>query len=262
MPLFDAAAKSYDQDFTNSPIGRLQRDLVWKYLKKTLPPDPIRILELNGGTGEDAVWLAKMGHQITLTDVSAEMIGVANEKIKTLNQDNITTQLLDLRLPDAVEFDEKFDMVFSNFAGLNCLDQHQLIHLFQSTDRWLKPNGQLVLVFLGKYCFWEWLYFSLKGKFASAKRRWSKGSLNAIVNGESVSTWYYSTREIKQLASSIFKSHAIKPIGLFLPPSYLNSFFEKRSWLLSFLNFSEHMVGRFSLFANFSDHFLIQLHKK
>jgi ubiquinone/menaquinone biosynthesis C-methylase UbiE len=55
---FDALAGEYDKMFTTSLIGRAQREAVWDVLDRTFFPGE-KILELNCGTGEDALHLAR-----------------------------------------------------------------------------------------------------------------------------------------------------------------------------------------------------------
>ncbi|MFN8181110.1 MAG: methyltransferase domain-containing protein [Bacteroidia bacterium] len=80
---FDAVAQAYDQQFTRSATGRLQRERVHRFIE-TMPllKKPARVLELNCGTGEDALWLARKGHQVTATDNSAGMLDAAREKFR------------------------------------------------------------------------------------------------------------------------------------------------------------------------------------
>src|SRR5687767_5195726 len=78
---FSGAAGKYDEQFTNTSIGRLQRNRVWNYLNKNISPtDHPRVLELNCGTGEDAKWLASTGFRVVATDLSAQMIQAAKQK--------------------------------------------------------------------------------------------------------------------------------------------------------------------------------------
>jgi hypothetical protein len=42
--LFDSVAEQYDETFSNTEIGRLQRTRVWNYLDLILPDKPINIL--------------------------------------------------------------------------------------------------------------------------------------------------------------------------------------------------------------------------
>ena len=78
---FDSAAAGYDQAFTHSVIGRLQRRYVREQLAKILDThQPKKILEVNCGTGEDALWLSAQNYEVTATDISEAMIGVAKSK--------------------------------------------------------------------------------------------------------------------------------------------------------------------------------------
>ena len=89
---FDSAAISYDEAFTHTPIGRLQRRRVWRYMRKVLAPyEQARILELNCGTGEDACFFAEMGHEVLATDISEEMLRVTEQKAAALQLERVKT---------------------------------------------------------------------------------------------------------------------------------------------------------------------------
>ena len=66
---FDTIAEQYDDLFTHSLIGRAQRNVVWEVLRHTFIPRE-RILELNCGTGEDALFLSRMGVSVHACDAS------------------------------------------------------------------------------------------------------------------------------------------------------------------------------------------------
>jgi len=78
--IFDQLAPDYDQIFTDSLIGRAQRSAVWKVLDRTFLPND-NILELNCGTGEDAIHLANRGVSVFACDTSQEMIARAESRI-------------------------------------------------------------------------------------------------------------------------------------------------------------------------------------
>ena len=80
---FDATAHGYDQEFTLTQVGRMQRAVTHRYLKELIQTKkPKSVLELNCGTGEDALWLAQQDLLVTATDLSAEMVNATIDKVK------------------------------------------------------------------------------------------------------------------------------------------------------------------------------------
>ena len=71
---FDPVADLYDEIFSNTRIGKAQRDIVWKYLRKKNLINK-NILELNCGTGVDAIHLAQ-NNRVTATDASEAMLRI------------------------------------------------------------------------------------------------------------------------------------------------------------------------------------------
>src|SRR5258707_15591100 len=76
---FDRVAETYDATFTESLIGRAQRNVVWNALQRAFRPGDF-VLELNCGTGEDAFFLAKFGISVLACDASPRMIEVAEHR--------------------------------------------------------------------------------------------------------------------------------------------------------------------------------------
>jgi ubiquinone/menaquinone biosynthesis C-methylase UbiE len=256
---FDNAAFNYDSTFTNSVIGRIQRDLVYEHLSLLLQENPKqKILEINCGTGEDAIWLAKQDHEVIATDISSKMIDVALSKSKPTN---VKFLQADIKMINADFEPNTFNIVFSNFGGLNCLSSEELSSFFKSIDDVLMPNGKLILVIMPKNTLWEQLYFLLKIDFKKIFRR-TKDHVIAHVDGEKVKTFYYNPKDILTLADTTFKLFGLKPIGFFIPPSYLNPFFNNKPKVISVLHSLEQSIKNASYLARFSDHYLIVLQKK
>src|SRR5580658_367123 len=76
---WDLTAENYDSIFSETVIGRVQRDAVWRELDKVFQPG-MRILELNCGTGVDAVHLATRGVRVVACDLSSKMIDAARRR--------------------------------------------------------------------------------------------------------------------------------------------------------------------------------------
>ena len=255
---FDKAAQNYDNTFSNSEIGKLQRNVVYHHLEKLLSNQQQNILEINCGTGEDAIWLAKKNYNVIATDISNEMIAVSKTKESHQNlnflQADITTISEQFR-------DKKFNTIFSNFGGLNCLNTNELSQFLNSVSTILSKKGKLILVIMPKNTLWEKVYFMLKGKYKTAFRRAEKVAF-ANVDGISVPTFYYNPKDIVNLSKSNFDCLDMKPVGFFIPPSYLEPFFKNKKGLLNFLNTLESKIKNWSYLSKYADHYLIVLQKK
>jgi ubiquinone/menaquinone biosynthesis C-methylase UbiE len=263
---FDSIAQDYDQTFTHTLVGQLQRQRVYWHLTHLLAQHKIKeVLEFNCGTGEDALWLAKKNCHVLATDNASEMINVAGKKIDnqhpSLSQ-NIDFQTLSLENLNQLPQNKAFDLVFSNFGGLNCIAPDTFQKWANSIAKYVQPKGYLCLVILGRFCAWESLYFLLKGNWTAAWRRQKKGFVEAQLDQNTkVPIWYYSPKTVAHYLKNDFKTIKIQPIGFALPPSYLNPFFQPKPQLLDFLNRIEKRLGHQTIWTNFADHYLILLQK-
>jgi cyclopropane fatty-acyl-phospholipid synthase-like methyltransferase len=193
---FDKAAANYDDTFTHTEVGKMQRTLVYNELSKHLTSVK-NILEINCGTGEDAIWFANQNFNITATDISTKMIEVARRKA------SLNFQTADINLIAKVFENEKFHMMFSNFGGLNCLSKSELENFFANVDSILTEKGKLALVIMPKNTLWERFYFLAKAQFKNISRR-KKKSVMAHVEGENITTYYYNPKDIVNLAKANF----------------------------------------------------------
>ena len=254
MSEFDSAATDYDQAFTHTAVGIAQREQVFRALKADRLDSNQHILEINCGTGEDARHLHDLGNTVHATDFSEEMLSVAMNKFP---EGNFTQ--LDIR--NISELNDKYSLIFSNFGGLNCLSPKEFSDFLNAAHNQLSTHGHLVLVIMGKKCWWDNFYLFVKGKWSSIRRRNTKEPVEVPVGDIQVKTWYYSPREVKRLLGEKYMVKRVKPIGLYVPPSYMAPFFERKGFLLSLLKLKDRFI-RFSFFSNFSDHYYISLQKK
>jgi ubiquinone/menaquinone biosynthesis C-methylase UbiE len=261
---FDHMATSYDSVFTNSAIGQLQRNHVWKYIENIIPQlNGFDMLELNCGTGEDAMLFSDRGFNIIATDISEEMLKVTQQKVQQYSmQHRISSQYLDLESFDETSFNKKFDLIFSNFGGLNCVNPQSLQILLKKLPLALNKGGRFIAVIMPKHCLWESAYFLAKFSLRKAFRRWTNKEVLTDLQGVSTYTWYYSPSQIINWSSTYFEPVQHKPIGFALPPSYLEPFFAKRSGWLRQLNRVENKLNTLPRLSRFSDHYLLDLQLK
>jgi len=250
---FDKLAETYDHDFTRSLIGQAQRKRVWKFLLPLLTDidRPLNILEINCGTGEDALRLASLGHNVIATDASEAMITKAKAKAGITKGVQFYACAFD-QLKNSFR-GQKFDLVFSNFGGLNCIDKNALVKLGDELGSMLRSDGKLFVVVMGRCCVREIVHFGIRGKLKTAFRRF-KQNTNFFVNGNSMRVYYYSPAELKALFGPVFMLLQKQPIGLFIPPSYLEERFTGDEIKLERLEKKEDKFGSSSL-SSFADHY-------
>ena len=113
---FDAVAASFDERFENA-ITRRIRDKVYGIVERLLPP-PSAFLDINCGTGIDAMVFAQRGYSVTGIDISPGMIQQAKGKALAFPSFNATFSVGSFEhLSERVR--GSFDLAFSNFGGLN-----------------------------------------------------------------------------------------------------------------------------------------------
>jgi SAM-dependent methyltransferase len=259
VSVFDSSAANYDEEFTNTPIGKLQRKRVYKYLLPLINSN-VNLLEVNCGTGHDAIYLATKVHSVYATDISSQMIEVAQKKINGSDVTTITFKCADISTLHE-NLPRNFDLLLSNFGGLNCLSENELGEFSKNMAQHITTTGQLALVIMGKKCWIENLWYMLRKDPRRNRRNTSKGLLTTI-NEATFYTYYYSPKEIENIFGNQFAVKKIRPIGLFIPPSYLNPLFKNKKLLLHLLSFFENCFGEFSFLSNFADHYIIVLKKK
>ena len=145
---FDAVACDYDATFTETAVGRMQRERVWAM---TPAPAPHLALELNCGTGTDALHLARQGYRVLATDISPKMVAVTRAKLRAAGLDGqAAAAVLDLRNLSAAFLRQAGlvappSLVFSNFGGLNCLSPADLAAFGKKLPDLLAPGGHALV---------------------------------------------------------------------------------------------------------------------
>jgi len=112
---FNIAALTYDEGESSNEILKWMRGLVHDiYLMNFKAGD--ELLELNAGTGIDALFLAEKGIKVFATDISDKMIGIVKEKVKKQEAEKfIKAKVCSFNEIDSIE-KNNFDGVISNFG--------------------------------------------------------------------------------------------------------------------------------------------------
>jgi ubiquinone/menaquinone biosynthesis C-methylase UbiE len=254
---FDSVAEQYDDQFTRSVVGRTQRDAVWRKVTATFSPGQ-HILELNCGTGEDALFLARNGISVTALDASRKMVLQARRRheleapCSPIRFELVPTEQL-RNLNDA----PLFDGVFSNFSGLNCVEDLTIVA--EELAHRVKPGGSLLFCLSTRVCLWEIFWYLLHGNFRKAFRRCG-GHATARFNDYTIHVRYPTLRRLRALFAP-FALRSCTGIGIMVPPSYLEPWARKHPKLIGILSQIDRALCNLPIFRVIGDHMLLHLEK-
>jgi ubiquinone/menaquinone biosynthesis C-methylase UbiE len=189
---FTRTAARYDAFAQDHPHLARMRQKVYAAVERSVPPGAW-VLELNAGTGTDAVHLARQGYRVHATDIAPGMLARIREKVAGGGlADRVSVQDCSFLELDAVDAGP-FDAVFSNLGGLNCAGD--LGPVVRGIDRLLAPGGVVVAVVMPPICLWE-LALVFTGRFRSAVRRLSRAGTVAHLEGRRFTVHYYTPRRV------------------------------------------------------------------
>jgi S-adenosylmethionine-dependent methyltransferase len=147
---FDGIAPRFKRNIYDSPKGQLRLAVLRRDLAEFLPMEhgALKVLDAGGGQGQFALELADKGHHVLLTDVSAEMLQLAQAALAARAPDVqnrvriVQSPLQALR--QKPEVGGKFDLVMCH-AVIEWLDKPE--DLAGHLAPLVRPGGYLSLIF-------------------------------------------------------------------------------------------------------------------
>ncbi len=252
---FDSIAESYDKTFTESFVGRSQRNLVWKEMDQVFRPGQ-RILEINCGTGVDAAHLAQRGVQVFACDASSAMIRVARQRAASMGLGE-RIEFHTMPTEEIHRFTQMppFDGLLSNFAGLNCV--LNLESAAQNLAHLLKPGAYALFCIFGKHCAWEMLWNIGCGDSRKAFRRLRNATQSYIIGGRRLNVNYWSIGQLQRAFSRYFCLKRQIGLGIVVPPSYLESLTTRFPAIFRAAAKVDRNISNFPVFRSLADHVLL-----
>ncbi len=165
---FDGLVEHFENKIYGSLKGQLRLRLIKQELLQQIPAlknRTHRILDVAGGLGQIAIWLAGMGHQVIIADISIEMINRSKQLAENagishnIQWFHVPLQQLEQLLQEQ-KIDNKFDLILAH-AILEWMEDPE--KGFKNIASLTKPKTKLSLTFYNRQAI---LLFNLiKGNF-------------------------------------------------------------------------------------------------
>jgi SAM-dependent methyltransferase len=256
---FDAVAADFDSRFAAWKSVAAQRRQVRRALLRAFPVGG-RILELGGGTGEDAAFLAALGFKVLLTDASPSMVALARAKLAPLGaraRVGAAEEMEDFAARHLSSGKETFDGAFSNFAPLNCVPD--LRPVARGLARLLKPGAAAMLVLFGTCCPGEMVTETLRGRPKFAFRRFRRGNIPARLAKRDFQVVYHRRAALERAFAPWFVLERRLGIGVTVPPSAAEPWITQHLRLLAAMETLDRLLSR--PLAALGDHVLYQFRR-
>ena len=137
----------------NPGDGFVEYAVTRRMLTKYLKPNS-HILDIGGGPGRYAIWLAKHGHRVVLADLSPELLAIARVKI---DEAGVSANIEEIVEADACDLshwqDDSFDAVLSLGPFYHLPEESDRNQAITELRRVLRPNGFVFVALMPRYGF-------------------------------------------------------------------------------------------------------------
>ena len=260
---FDRAAGRYDGEAEANPAMAWMRRVSLRTLRAHFSPGQ-RVLELGCGTGEEAVALGRAGIRVLATDLSSEMLAVAEAKIADAGLASVVQTRRLAASQIGVLVDELgegvFDGAYSSFGALN--GEPDLGTLGRGLAALIRPGGLLVASVMNRVYPFEVLWFLAHGRPREAVRRWGGSALAHVSPAlpDRVWTWYWTPQAFTR-ALPDFRFVSCQALPLLLPPPYAGHLWGRFPDLMRRLARWEVRLAGWGIFSGLGDHFMAVLER-
>ncbi len=253
---FDTVAPVFDVLLENEITRRLRTRIY--SIVESLAEQGSSIIDINCGTGIDAIHLAAQGHRLTGIDVSPKMISEARKKTSATRSSNpkfFVDSFERISLNDI----PAADLTFSNFGGLNCINNLSVVA--GQVGAVTKPNGYFVGVIMPPFSLWEFTGFLLRGQFRQAVRRIKKSAPSTGFGSDSFRVYYHSPSEVERAFAPYFSLRSIIGLSVLSPTPQSIRFARSHKRLTRILCRIDRMIESIPLFRSIGDHYVIILQR-
>ncbi len=255
---FSKQSSGFDENERENPIIQWMRHRIQQQVLSHLKPNNT-LLELNAGTGIDAVFFAQHGVEVHATDSAEGMLAQIEQKVERYGlQKQVRVQCCSFNQLQTLNGNQ-YDHIFSNFGGLNCAEN--LASVIHSIKALMKPSGYATLVLMPPICPYE-IFSVLKGNTSTAFRRLQKHGAIAHIEGVYFKTFYYSPRYVEQAFGNNFERVTHMGLASFSPPPHGEHLAKRYPRLYAAAARLDEQLSHLPPFRSWADHYLICFRKK
>jgi ubiquinone/menaquinone biosynthesis C-methylase UbiE len=252
---FDNIADFYDGEVENDVTQRLRTQIYERV--GGLVPAGSSVLDINCGTGIDAIALAGRGYKVSGIDLSPKMIERARQKADRQGVP-ASFQVSSFENLESVA-ESAFDLMLSNFGGLNCVQR--LDRVAQQAASRLRPGGFLVCVVMPRVCLWETVTGLARLQFRAAFRRLSKNVEATGFRGKTFSVYYHSPARFAHAFRPWFEVRDIRGWNIVSPPPHAAPVAKRHPVLGSMLERVDAAIERLPVCRSIGDHYVMTLRR-
>jgi len=252
---FSRTAKKYDAFADDHPNQTRMRNKVYAHIERVVPRGS-HILEMNCGTGTDAVELARRGYTVHATDIAPGMLERVQDKVVKNNLSRqITIQQCSFTELDKME-GTPFDAIFSNLGGLNCIPD--LSPIINQLPNVLRPNGIVIWVLMPPVCLWEMAEI-FRGHPRLAFRRLARNGTRAHLEGLYFTVHYFTPKKVLQWFDDDYDCPAIEGLSVITPTAESKNFAKQYPRLYRTLSWLDNRLVFRSPWRGWGDFFIISM---
>jgi ubiquinone/menaquinone biosynthesis C-methylase UbiE len=252
---FSAQAPLFDAQQENNSVLRWMRRQFHAQVDRHLRPGE-RLLDVNAGTGIDAVYFARRGHHVLAVDNAPGMVEQIRRKAVVKGQTEFITAASASFMELGALPPQEFDHVISNFGGLNCVPD--LRPVAEGVRQFLRPGGYVTLAVMPPVCPWELTYF-FRGQPAMAFRRLKRNGSVSHIEGHQFLSWYHAPRNVVAAFGDHFTVVEHRGLGSLTPPPYMTDFQKGLPRVVQTLMALDEKVAPFPPFNRCADYVVLTL---